>query len=74
MKRRIFAIAFALAALGFAAPVDAATAYMLNYTQWNPYEKYAVAGPFDSLQECMSVKAQQSITSSGMYSCDSFSY
>ena len=67
MKRLLIALV-AVAAL--TAPASAATEYMLNFTQWSPYQRYSVAGPFETLRECMAVEAQQSFTPGGGYSCD----
>jgi hypothetical protein len=68
-------LAFALA-LGLLAPIraSAAEAYMLNYIHYSPYSKTAVAGPFDTLSECMTVEAQQTYVSGGGYECDLFFY
>ncbi len=74
MKIRLLALFFALAALGMATPVSAATGYMLNYTTFQPYSKQAVAGPFDTYNECEAVLRQQSYRPGGMYSCDVFNY
>lgn len=74
MKKRFLAIALAIAALSVTLPADAATAYMLNFTQFNPYGRYAVAGPFDTLSECQAVERQQTFQPGGSYSCDMIYY
>lgn len=71
MRTLLLALACALA---LTLPARAATAYMLNFTQFSPYQRYSVAGPFDTMQECMSVESQQSYVSGGTYSCDVFFY
>ena len=70
---KLFLLALAIAA-ALTLPARAATEYMLNYTQWQPFEKYAVAGPFDTMQECESVLTQQSYRPGGGYSCDPIFY
>ena len=70
-KMKRFVIALAILALAVpSVPARAATEYMLNFTQWSPYQRYSVAGPFETLRECMAVEAQQSFTPGGGYSCD----
>ena len=55
-------------------PARAATAYMLNWHNYQPYYKETIAGPFDTLQECDTVKNQQPYQSGGYYACDMMVY
>ena len=73
MKNLVVALAV-MASLSMTAPADAATAYMLNYTQFNPYQHGTVAGPFDTLQECSNVRWKQTYTPGVTYSCDIIYY
>jgi hypothetical protein len=50
---------------------DAATEYMLVFTDFNPYYTQTVAGPFGTYQECLSVESQNSYVPGGAYSCRS---
>jgi hypothetical protein len=43
---------------------------MLDFTQFSPYQRSTVAGPFPTLSECLTVKAQQPYVAGGVYSCD----
>jgi hypothetical protein len=73
MFKRLLIIAAAVSAM-FPVPASAATGYMLNFTNYSPYYRYAVAGPFDTYSECAAVRAQQTYVSGGMYTCDVYFY
>ena len=44
---KLFLLALAIAA-ALTLPARAATEYMLNYTQWQRFDKCPVAGPFET--------------------------
>ena len=48
---------------------DAATEYLLIWTNYNPYYTQTVGGPFATLQECQQVLSQNSYQPGGAYSC-----
>lgn len=71
---KTFAISLMVAiGLAVATPADAGTAYMLERVTYQPYGKSIVAGPFDTLQGCMSAESSAGYQPGGNYECDMIS-
>ena len=68
MKPILLAFAAALA-IATAAPARAASEYVLEWTNYNPYYTEVVGGPFDSSRECDAILNQEGYRPGGSYSC-----
>ena len=72
MRKLLLPIILGIIVCATTAMAAAATAYEMYFVTFNPYSKTPVAGPFETLTECMMAKPPAPTT--GYYTCDILVY